>query len=486
MTLKSKTISGFKWSFIDTIFRYFLTFFVSIILARILSPSDYGLIGIVGVFMAFSRVFIDGGFSDALIRKVDCTIDDYSSVFIFNLALAAFFYIFLFFAAPAISVFFNENQLTDLVRVAGIGLLLGATASVNSVILKKSINFRLLAIIGFAATLVSGIVSVTMAFNGFGVWSLVWSSLLQSAFSSVLLWFNNNASIKLIFKKNIIKEHFSFGSKIMFGSFIHAVYGNMYYVLIGKIYSPALLGYYTRADNFQKLFSDNIDIIVRQVTYPVLSQLQGDATKLKETYQILIRFTAFASFVVLLGLFAVAKPFTVTLIGEKWLPSVPYLQLLCFAGILAPLISINTNVLNVKGRSDLSLKIVIIKVFLAIPALILGYYYGIYMMIIGALIAMVIIYVVVMYYSNLIIGYSIMEQLKDLFPTILLATIALTPTYIVGYFSTWSNGTTLLIQVVSGILMLIFVAELLKNREYLMIKNMLIKNIKKTDNKNES
>lgn len=476
MTLKSKTIDGFKWSFIDTVFRYFLTFFISIILARLLSPSDYGLIGIVGVFIAFSRVFIDGGFSDSLIRKLDCTIEDYSSVFIFNLVLALFFYMLLFLAAPSISIFFNENRLTDLVRISGLGLLVGATSSVHSVILKKKLNFKLLAIIGFCATIISGIVSVTMAFNGYGVWSLVWSGLIQSAILALVMWIVNSSDVKLIYKHKIIKEHFSFGSKIMFGSFIHAVYNNMYYLLIGKIYKPSTLGFYTRADNFQKLFSDNIDIIVRQVTYPVLSQLQNSQDKLKETYQILIRFTSFATFIMLMGLFVVAKPFTVTLIGEKWLPSVPFLQLLCFVGLLMPLISINTNVLNVKGRSDLSLKIVLIKVVLAIPALILGYYQGIYMMIIGSLIAMIIIYIIVMYYSTLIIGYTIKEQLKDLFPTIKLVFLAYIPVYFIGTISELNPLIMLTLQVITGFLMILLCAEIFKNKEYLLVKNMIMKN----------
>jgi O-antigen/teichoic acid export membrane protein len=262
----------------------------------------------------------------------------------------------------------------------------------------------------------------------------------------------------------------------MFGSFIHAVYNNMYYVLIGKIYKSTTLGYYTRADNFQKLFSDNIDIIVRQVTYPVLSQLQNSQDKLKETYQILIRFTSFATFIMLMGLFVVAKSFTVTLIGEKWLPSVPFLQLLCFVGLLMPLISINTNILNVKGRSDLSLKIVMIKVVLAIPALILGYYQGIFMMIIGSLVAVVIIYIIVMYYSKLIIGYTIKEQLKDLFPTMKLVFFAYIPVYFVGTISELTPLIALAIQVIIGFLMIVFCAEIFKNKEYLFIKNMIKKN----------
>jgi len=472
MSLKNKALSGFKWSLIDTIFKYFLTFFISIILARLLSPTDYGLIGIVSVFIGFSRVFIDGGFSDALIRKIDCTVEDYSSVFVFNLVLATFFYSLLFFAAPAVSQFFKESRLTDLVRVAGLGLLTGAFSSVQSVILKKDLNFRLLALIGFGATIISGIVSVTMAFNGYGVWSLVYSGLIQSVVVALGLWFTNSSAIKFIFSVTILKEHFSFGSKIMFGSFIHAVYNNMYYILIGKIYTPSLLGYYTRADNFQKLFSDNIDIIVRQVTYPVLSQLQQNEDKLKNTYQILIRFTAFATFILLMGLFVVAKPFTITLIGEKWLPSVPFLQLLCFVGLLMPLISINTNILNVKGRSDLSLKIVLIKVVLAIPALILGYYYGVYLMIIGALFSVMIIYVIVMYYSKLIIGYAIKEQLLDLFPTLKLVFFSYIPVYLIGLLTEFSAIMTLTAQVFTAAIMLVLFAELFKNKEYLLIKEM--------------
>lgn len=475
MTLKSKTINGFKWSFIDTIFKYLLTFFISIILARLLAPSDYGLIGIVGVFVAFSRVFIDGGFSDALIRKKDCTIEDYSSVFIFNLVLATFFYLLLFFAAPAISNFFKENQLTALVRVAGLGLVIGATSSVQSVILKKNLNFRLLAIIGFCSTIVSGIVSVTMAFNGFGVWSLVWSGLIQNSCTAILLWIFNHSCIKLVFKSYLIKEHFSFGSKIMFSSFIHAIYGNMYYVLIGKIYTPSLLGYYTRADNFQKLFSDNIDTIVRQVTYPVLAQLQHDQNKLKETYQILIRSTAFITFILLMGLFVVAEPFTVTLIGEKWLPSVPILKLLCFVGIFMPLISINTNILNVKGRSDLSLKVVIFKVLLAIPSLLLGYYYGIYMMIAGIIFTAFLTYLLVMYLSQLIIGYTITEQLKDLFPTVKLVLFSFTPVYFLSDVVQLSSIKLLIVQIFFGIVTIIIFGELFKNREYLLIKSFVIK-----------
>ena len=475
MSLKSKTINGFKWSLIDTILKYFLTFFISIILARLLMPADYGLIAIVGVFMAFSRVFIDGGFSDALIRKKDCTIADYSSVFIFNLILASSFYVLLFFFAPHISHFFQEPQLTRLIRVSGLGLLIGATSTIQVIILKKILNFKLLAIIGLCGTIISGTVSIFMAFNGFGVWSLVWSGIISSSVSAILLWIFNYSSIKLIFNISLIKEHFNFGSKIMLGSFIHAVYDNMYNVLIGKIYNPSLLGYYTRADNFQKLFSNNIDIIVRQVTYPVLSQIQNDHHKLKETYQVLIRSTAFITFILLIGLFIIAEPFIVILIGEKWLPSVPLLKMLCFAGLFMPLISINTNILNVKGRSDLSLLVVIIKVLLAVPSLALGYYYGLYTMIGGILVGLLINYMIVMYLSKMIIGYSVTEQLKDLLPTIKLVLFAFTPVYFISFLNNLSSWEMIIIQVFAATILVIGFGELFKNREYILLKSIIIK-----------
>ena len=203
-----------------------------------------------------------------LVRKIDCTKLDYSSVFVFNFVAATFFYAILFFAAPSISFFFNENQLVDLIRVSGLGLIISSGSSIHLVYFKKELNFKLLAMVGIFSTIVSGFISVTMAFNGFGVWSLVFSGLIQSGMKLLLLWIVNSQLIKFIFKLNILKEHFSFGSKIMLASFINVLYGNIYYLFIGKIYSSSTLGFYNKADGFQKLLSNNIGIIVRQVNLP--------------------------------------------------------------------------------------------------------------------------------------------------------------------------------------------------------------------------
>jgi len=477
MTIKTDTINGFKWSFIDTACSYFLTFWISIILARLLSPADYGLIGIVGIFMTFSRVFIDAGFSDALVRKIDCTKLDYSSVFVFNFVAATFFYAILFFAAPSISFFFNENQLVDLIRVSGLGLIISSGSSIHLVYFKKELNFKLLAMVGIFSTIVSGFISVTMAFNGFGVWSLVFSGLIQSGMKLLLLWIVNSQLIKFIFKLNILKEHFSFGSKIMLASFINVLYGNIYYLFIGKIYSSSTLGFYNKADGFQKLLSNNIGIIVRQVTYPVLSKLQENNLKLQENYRILIRFTSFVTFILLSGLFVVSESFVVVLIGIKWLPLVPMLKLLCFVGVLFPLISINTNILNVKGRSDLSLKIEVIKIILSIPTLILGYYFGIYIMIVGAIFSLILVYIVVMQFSNKVINYSIRDQLKDIFPTLKLILFSFTPTYFIMLYLNLPVFFELFTSFILSLTFLIIISEFFDNDEYNAIKKIVLKKI---------
>lgn len=479
MSLKDRTVAGFKWSLIDSLSKYLLTFFISIILARLLSPTDYGLIGMSAIFIAISRVFVDAGFSDALIRKVNPTNDDYSSVFYFNIFISVVFYFLLYNSAPYISRFFNEPLLVKIIRVVGVGLIIGSTSSIQVVILRKNLNFKLQAIISFVSTIISGTVSITMAYYDYGVWSLIFSGLISGIISSFLLWLLNSWRPKLSFKLSIIKKKFAFGSKIMIGSFINVIYNNLYYMLIGKMFPSAVLGYYSKADNFQKIISQNIDTIIRQVTYPVLASIQNETSQLKYTYRIMIKNTAFVTFILLFGLAAVAKPFIVTLIGLKWLPSVPYLQLLCFVGMFFPLISINSNILNVKGRSDLSLIITVLKIVLSIPALLVGYYFDIVIMIWIMLVSVIIIYLVVMFFTKHIIQYSLKEQLYDILPALMNATLIALPVYFIGVFFKHSNLQLLLIQVGIGVLLFFILGETLKNKEYVLLKLMILKQIKK-------
>jgi O-antigen/teichoic acid export membrane protein len=266
----------------------------------------------------------------------------------------------------------------------------------------------------------------------------------------------------------------------MAGSFIHVVHDNMYSALVGKVFNSATLGYYYRADNFQKLFTNTIDIVIRQVTYPVLSKLQFDSESLLVGYKALIRMASFINSIILLGLFLIAEPLIILLIGIKWLPSVPYLKILCFTGLLFPLISINTNILNVKGRSDLSFKLVALKIIFAVPALILGYFVGIFSMIIGMLGSLLLNYLIAMHYTTTIIGYKIVEQIRDVWSGTKIVLISYTPVFFVSYFLNLPTPYLLIFQILLSFSLLIASCEYSKNKEYLLIKNLLINWSKKS------
>ena len=282
-SLKQKTISGLIWSFIDSIAGQGISFIVGIILARLLSPKEFGLIGMLTIFIAISQSFIDSGFRQALIRKQDCTQTDYSTVFYFNIAVGVAFYILLFAFANSISNFFHEPVLKELIKVLGLALIINSFTMIQSTLLTKRIDFKLQAKISIIASLISGIISIYMAYTGLGVWSLVALTLIKYATNSILLWYWNKWKPALLFSKKSFKELFSFGSNLLVSGLIDTIYRNIYYVIIGKYFTAVELGYYTRAEQFQSLPSANLQGIIGRVSYPVLSTLQHDLPKLKET-----------------------------------------------------------------------------------------------------------------------------------------------------------------------------------------------------------
>jgi len=415
-SLRQKTISGLFWSFSETGFNQVALLIIGIILARLLSPKEFGLVGMITIFIAISQVFIDSGFSQSLIRKVDCKQKDYATVFYFNLIAGILFYLILFFSASAISRFFNEPILRDLVRIIGLVLIINSFAIIQRTILIKNINFKLQAKITVSSSVLSGIISIILAYKGFGVWSLVVQRILNQLFIATLLWIFNRWLPTLEFSKQSFKEMFSFGSKLLASGLIDTTYRNIYYFIIGKVFSATELGYYTRADQFSMLPSQNINRSAQRVTYPVLSQLQNEPFKLKAGYKKIIRSIMLINFSVMLGMAAIARPMVLTLIGEKWLPSVPYLKLLCIVSMMYPLHALNLNILKVKGRSDLFLRLEIIKKALAIPVILIGIFIGIKTMIIGMIFISFFAYFINSYYSSKLIDYSISEQIKDVLP----------------------------------------------------------------------
>ncbi|WP_167616508.1 lipopolysaccharide biosynthesis protein [Maribellus sediminis] len=476
--LKQKTIGGLFWSFIDNFAKLGIQFIVGIILARILSPREFGLVGMLTIFIAVSQAFVDSGFRDALIRKKQCTDADYSTVFYFNLIVAIGLYIILFLSAGIISRFFEEPQLKQLLRVLGVGLIFSSFSIIQQTILTRELNFKLQTYVTFAASLGSGVIAVVMALKGLGVWSLVVLTISRFGLISLLLWFWSAWRPKLVFSVQSFKELFTFGSKLLASVLLDTIYRNVYLLIIGKYFSAQDLGFYTRANQFSDLPSKNITNVIQRVSYPVLSSLQDEPKRLKENYVKLIRSTMMITFYSMLGMAAVAKPMIITLIGEKWEPSVIYLQLLCFVGIFYPLHALNLNMLNVKGRSDLFLKLSIIKKIVAIPVFIVGIAYGIQIMIIGMIIQSVLAFYINSYWSGRLIGYSTWDQIKDILPTFFLAVFANGCIYMLGVILPLVLWQILFIQIFVSVVLLLVLGELLRIKDYIYLKKLILEKLK--------
>ena len=474
MSLKQKTITGLIWSFIDSFINLGVQFLVGIILARILSPKEFGLIGMLSIFIAISQTFIDSGFSNALIRKRECTQTDYSTIFFFNLAVGLFFFLLLFALSSAISSFFGEAQLKPLIQVLGIGLIFNSLGSIQSTILTKSINFKLQTKVSLIASLGSGIIAIAMALKGFGVWSLVALTLSRYGLNSIFLWVWGKWKPTLVISKKSFIELFGFGSKLLVGGLIDAAYRNIYYMIIGKYFSAQELGFYTRADQFTALPSSTLTSIIQRVSYPVLASIREDKMQLRETYKKTIRATMFICFISMLGMAAIAEPMVITLIGEKWRACIIYLQMLCFVGMFYPLHALNLNMLMVLGRSDLLLRLEIIKKALAVPIFIMGVICGIKAMIFGMMSITLITYYLNSYWSGRFIGYSFFKQIKDVLPSFLLAVIMSSTVFAEGLLVPLPPLPKLIMQLITGALLIVGLCEGFHFKDYRYIKEIVI------------
>ena len=471
--LKKKAVKGVSWSLLDNIANSGITFVVGIILARILSPKEFGVLGMIAVFMALSNSIVDSGFSNALVRKTDAKNIDYNTVFIFNLIIALLVYGLLYMFSPAISQFFNEPILIPVTRVMGLILIINGLGIVQRTLLIKNINFKTQAKISLIASVSSGVVGVLLAYLGYGVWSLVGQQLTRQLLNVLLLWIFNSWRPVFEFSFESFKELFNFGSKLMLSSLIDTFYNNVFYIVIGRYYSAVQLGYFTRADQFKSIFANNLTTIIQRVSYPVLCTIQDDDLRLRSTYQKVIKATMMITFPCMLGMAAVSKSLIVVLIGVKWLPAVSFLQIICFSGMLYPLHAINLNMLQVKARTDLFLKLEIIKKIIAVGPILLGVLYGIDFMLWGAVFTSVIFFFLNSYYASGLINYSSWNQIKDIFPSFSVAIV----TSAVMWCCTLLNlqeELMLFIQCSVGFCFFIFVNETIKLNEYFDLKSILI------------
>ena len=477
-SLKGKTIHGVIWSLIDNVSSSGVIFFVGIILARLLTPEEYGVMAMVSIFIAISNSIIDSGFSSALIRKVKVKPIEYNTVFYFNLLISLLLYICLFFISPFIALFFREPILCEVMRVIGLILIINALSIIPYTIFVREINFKTKTIISLIASVGSGVIGVWMAFSGQGVWSLVGQQLGRQCLNTLFLWFFCHWKPTVSFSMTAFKEMFGFGSKLLLSGLLDTIYKDIYYIVIGRCFSSSILGQYTRAKQFSMVFSTNLTTVVQRVSFPVLSSIQDDSIRLREAYRKVIKSTMLVSFACMLGLAAIAKPLLILLISDKWLPAVYFLQIVCFSNMLYPLHAINLNILKVKGRSDVFLKLEVIKKVLAIFPILVGVYLGIEMMLWGSVIISVISYFLNAYYSASLINYSVYEQLKDIFPSFI---VSLGVGFLMWSISLLSISyyLMLIIQLSTGFILAYLIYNWLRLDEFLEIKSIANNYVKK-------
>jgi teichuronic acid exporter len=473
MSLKQRAVSGILWSAADNFVNYGFTFIVGIILARLLSPSEFGLIGMTTIFIAVSESIMRSGFPDALIRKKVCSQVDYSTVFYFNFLVGLFFLILLFIISPSISRFFNEPTLKNIIRVLSLTIIIDSLSVIQNTVLVKRVDFKLQTRISFLSAFGSGFMALVLAAKGFGVWSLVVLTVSKQTLNTVLLWLWNNWRPSLEFSWQSFKELFGFGSKLLISGLIDTIYLNVYNLVIGKYYSSSDLGFYTRAQTFSNFPAHNVNRIMGRVTYPILALMQDNKDELKNAYKKMIKSVMLVTFILMLGLVAVAEPLVITLIGEKWRPSIIYLQMLSFGAMLYPLQAINLNMLKISGRSDLFLRLEIIKKALAVPVIICGILWGIKIMIAGMIMISFISYFLNSYWSGKFVNYSISEQVGDIIPSFFIALGMAALVYFTGLILPVPYTTKLFIQLITGAVFVVGVCEVLQIPEYLYIKNII-------------
>jgi len=485
MPLKQQALSGIFWTFLQQFWVQGISFMISIILARLLMPEEFGLIAMIGIFMGVGGILMDGGLGESLIRTKDPDQEDFSTVFFFNLAGSIIVYGIVYFAAPLIAAFFEREILIDITRLYCLIFIFNGFSAVQVIRLTKKMDFKTQLFVKIPSLILSSAVGIYMAYSGYGVWSLVWMALIQSFAQSVQLWFWSKWKPSWVFNMEKFKYHFNFGIKLTLSGLLEVIFLNAYTIIIGKFFTATQLGYYGRASSLKQFPVNNIGAILGKVTYPLFASIQDDDVRLKRVYKQLIQMVVFILAPVLIFLGVLAEPTFRFLFTEKWLPAVPYFQILCVTGILFPIHSYNLNVLKVKGRTDLILKLQIIKKVQVVLVILVSIQFGIYGLLYGQVFLSLSVFFINAFYTNRFINYSAWEQTKDITPIIFTAAIAGLMVYIEDYYLN-SNFDILRILIggTLGVISYLILCKLFRIDSLNYFKN-LINSIRKKKNKNK-
>ena len=468
-SLKSKTIHALSWSLLESIGLQGVRFVTSIVLARLLFPEQFGLIGMLTIFMAVIRTFLDSGFGAALIQKREVTQTDICSIFYFNIVVGFVAAGLLCLAAPWIAAFYKQPVLTPLTRALSLTIVINSFGLIQDTILTKEINFKTKTKVSVIVGALSGIAGITLALLGFGVWSLVVQQVSASLFSTICLWSFSSWRPALVFSFDALREMFSFGSRLLFSGVLNQIFDNMYLLVIGKLFSAADLGFFTRAKTLNEISSQTLSEMTGRVTFPVFSTIQDDPARLKRGLKKALTTLVLVNFPMMIGLAVIARPLVLVLLTEKWAPCVSYLQLLCVAGLLFPLHLMNLNVLQALGRSNLFLRLEIVKKAMIAINIAVTWRWGISAMIYGMMVTSIIAYYLNSYYTGVEIGYPIREQVHDLFSYLIMAVLMGMAVYAAGLLSFPNHWSMLLVQIIVGIVIYVCLCRLFRLAAFMEI-----------------
>ena len=474
MSLKKHALSSILWSFLQQFSSQLIVFSVQLVLARFLLPAEFGLIGMLTVFMGIGTALFEGGMTSSLIRVKEVDNRDFSTVFFFNLAVSFFVYFIFFFSAPYIASFYRQPILTDIARIYGLSFILLAFGTVQNTILTKEMKFKKQTMITFPALLIGSIVGVILANKGYGVWSLVYSMLFTNLLTSVFLWFSSNWQPQFIFDVDKFKLHFHFGYKMTMSSLLDTIFTNIYQIIIGRFYNPILVGHYTRANSLMMLPVGNISAALNKVVFPLFAKVQNDISSLRAAYKKIMLVVLFVITPIIVLMALLADQLVVFLFTEKWLPMVPIFQIICFSGILYPLHLYNLMILQVKGRSDLFLKLEIIKKVILAIILVISIFYGFTFLLIGSVVSSILALFINTHYAGLMINYTMKNQLLDILPIFLISIcMGVVVYYINDNLTAFNNIVRLLLSGITGIIFYISLAFLFKFQSIDDIKKLL-------------
>lgn len=423
MSHKSIFLNGMFWSFIQQFSYQLISFAIQLILVRFISPSDFGLIGMLAVFIGIATAFIDGGMTSSLIRNNQADNSDYSTIFYYNVFLSVIIYFILYNLAPFIGKFYNQQVLEKIARLYGLTLIFSSFGSVHNIILFKKMEFKKQAIITLPPMILGGVLGVFLAINNYGVWSIVYSTLATTLLTSLSLWSFSNWKPSLTFNIDKFKINFRYAYKMSIAIAIDNLFTNIYPILIGRLYNPTAVGYYTRANSLMMLPVGNFSIILNRVVFPLFSKVQDDLFALQRIFKKIMQLIFYVLAPMTALMIILSKEIVLVLFTDKWLQIIPIFQILCFVGLLYPLHLYNLMILQVKGKSALFLKLELIKKVLIIISLFISVKYGFFGILIGSVLASLITLPINIYYAGELINYKIFQQFKDLFPIFVLTII---------------------------------------------------------------